>query len=114
MESAGAEQARRADENREWALKVERERDKARNAMAQAQGELDLKTLDFERMREQRDQLLKQLSAERALADRLGNALEKVPWTFVGREEQASEEWNAIVSWKEARGELKEAKGTLI
>jgi hypothetical protein len=30
MERAGAEQARRADENREWALKAERERDEAR------------------------------------------------------------------------------------
>ena len=29
MERAGAEQARRADENREWALKAERERDEA-------------------------------------------------------------------------------------
>lgn len=46
-----------------------------------------------------------QLSAERALADRLGNALEKIPWTFAGREEQASEEWNAVAAWKEARSE---------
>lgn len=30
MERAGAEQARRADENREWALKAEKERDEAR------------------------------------------------------------------------------------
>jgi hypothetical protein len=30
MERAGAEQARRADENREWALRAERERDEAR------------------------------------------------------------------------------------
>ena len=30
MERAGADQARRADENREWALKAERERDEAR------------------------------------------------------------------------------------
>lgn len=46
-----------------------------------------------------------QLSAERALADRLGNALEKIPWTFAGREEQASEEWNALAVWKEARND---------
>lgn len=45
------------------------------------------------------------LFAERALADRLGNALEKIPWTFAGREEQASEEWNALTAWKEARND---------
>ena len=45
------------------------------------------------------------LERERALADRLGNALEKIPWTFAGREEQASEEWNALAAWKEARSE---------
>lgn len=33
MERAGAEQARRADENREWALKAERERDEAKAAI---------------------------------------------------------------------------------
>lgn len=44
--------------------------------------------------------------SERALADRLGNALEKIPWTFAGREEQASEEWNALTAWKEARSEV--------
>lgn len=36
MERAGAEQARRADENREWALRAERERDEARDALAAA------------------------------------------------------------------------------
>ena len=34
MERAGAEQARRADENREWALRAERERDEAREELA--------------------------------------------------------------------------------
>ena len=51
------------------------------------------------------DRLERECDAERALADRLGNALEKIPWTFAGREEQASEEWNAIAAWKEARSE---------
>ena len=32
MERAGAEQARRADENREWAVRLERERDEARKS----------------------------------------------------------------------------------
>ena len=40
MERAGAEQARRADENREWALKAERERDDARNAFTIATDEM--------------------------------------------------------------------------
>ena len=39
MERAGAEQARRADENREWALRAERERDKAREECKEAQYE---------------------------------------------------------------------------
>ena len=47
---------RRWSKAQERAIDAERERDKARDAMSQAQGELDLKTLDFERMREQRDQ----------------------------------------------------------
>ena len=34
LERAGAEQARRADENREWALRAERERDEAREELA--------------------------------------------------------------------------------
>jgi len=33
MERAGAEQARRANENREWALRAERERDEAREEL---------------------------------------------------------------------------------
>ena len=33
MERAGAEQARRADTNREWGLRAERERDEAREAL---------------------------------------------------------------------------------
>lgn len=37
MERAGAEQARRADENREWALRAERERDEAREALREIQ-----------------------------------------------------------------------------
>ena len=51
------------------------------------------------------DRLEAELEAERAIADRLGNALEKIPWTFAGREKQASEEWNALAAWKEARSE---------
>ena len=54
---------------------------------------------------ELRQRLERERDSERALADRLGNALEKIPWTFAGREEQASEEWNAIAAWKEARSE---------
>ena len=36
MERAGAEQARRADENREWALRAERERDELQDALEHA------------------------------------------------------------------------------
>jgi hypothetical protein len=42
MERAGAEQARRADENREWALKAERERDEAREQVNRYRYNLDL------------------------------------------------------------------------
>lgn len=50
MERAGAEQARRADENREWALKAERERDEAREAAYEL-------AKQAERLRKERDQL---------------------------------------------------------
>lgn len=40
MERAGAEQARRADENREWALRAERERDEAREELNNIKKEL--------------------------------------------------------------------------
>lgn len=80
MESAGAEQARRADYNHEWALRAERERD-----------------------------------AERALADRLAEALEGI-WPFI--EEDIPHGCNStaymnaielcranITAWNEARSE---------
>jgi hypothetical protein len=54
MERAGAEQARRADENREWALKAERERDEAQEELEEAQmclkkaiTELDLASVEI-------------------------------------------------------------------
>ena len=89
------------------ASRLERERNEARNAMAQAQGELDLKTLDFERMREQRDKLAKQLAAERALADRLADALKELLYydlqdVNLGRLKSSRE---TLAAWKEARSE---------
>jgi transcriptional regulator with XRE-family HTH domain len=42
MERAGSEQARRADANREWALKAERERDEAREEVKLLKAILDL------------------------------------------------------------------------
>ena len=42
MERAGAEQARRADENREWALRAERERDEARAELADHKSALEI------------------------------------------------------------------------
>ena len=59
----------------------------------------------YEQMKMHAQRLERERDAERALADRLGNALEKIPWTFAGREEQASEEWNALAAWKEARND---------
>lgn len=44
MERAGAEQARRADENREWAVRLERERDEAREQRDQIENQLELMT----------------------------------------------------------------------
>jgi hypothetical protein len=40
----------------EFARKLERERDEARNKMADALQEVDLRTLDFERMKKERDE----------------------------------------------------------
>ena len=48
MERAGAEQARRADENREWALKAEKERDEAREYVDRYRERLDLTPMSWE------------------------------------------------------------------
>lgn len=100
----------------DFARRLERERDKARNAMAQAQGELDLKTLDFERMREQRDHLLKQLEAERAIADRLAALLQRNRDLYGGQQvdyqcgcsdcEYLGPIDEALAAWKESRSEV--------
>ena len=91
---------------------LERERNEARNAMAQARGELDLKTLDFERMREQRDKLSKQLAAERALADRLAEAIQNylvLDENIDATTDELNGSWeqlqSSITAWKEARSE---------
>ena len=89
---------------------LERELDEARNAMAHAQGELNLKTLDFERMREQRDKLSKQIAAERALADRLAEALRELCETLLADKprditELLNKAGDALAAWKEARSE---------
>jgi hypothetical protein len=116
MERAGAEQARRADENREWALKAERERDEARkeleeyrsiaesigavkavsekekaicernealNKMADALQEVDLRTLDYERMKQERDEALESRALRQILCDSQDEVLRL---TFENRE----------------------------
>ena len=116
MERAGAEQARRADENREWALKAERERDEARkeleeyrsiaenigadkavsekekaicernealNKMADALQEVDLRTLDYERMKQERDEALESRALRQSLCDSQDEVLRL---TFENRE----------------------------
>ena len=54
MERAGAEQARRADENREWALKAERERD-------EAIADRDILRIDAQREAEHHDRMVGEL-----------------------------------------------------
>ena len=46
----------------EFARVLERERDEARNKMADALQEVDLRTLDFERMKEERDEAREELN----------------------------------------------------
>ena len=89
------------------ASRLERERNETRNAMAQAQGELDLKTLDFERMREQRDKLAKQRDAERSLADRLAEILQLIAnEDYRGnRPHHCAVAYRGVKEWKEARSE---------
>ena len=53
---------------------------------------------------EQRDHLLKQLSTERALADRLAEELEKLAW--LAGHEVPNEAEKALAAWKEARSEV--------
>jgi hypothetical protein len=51
MERAGAEQARRADENREWALRAERERDEAMALSDERYGYWQDSIKEYEEMR---------------------------------------------------------------
>jgi len=54
----------------EFARVLERERDEARNKMADALQEVDLRTLDFERMKEERDDALSQIYQAECRAER--------------------------------------------
>jgi hypothetical protein len=49
----------------DFARKLERERDDARNKMADALQEVDLRTLDFERMKQERDEAREALEEEK-------------------------------------------------
>ena len=64
MERAGAEQARRADENREWALRAERERDEAREVASGL-------AKQAERIRKERDEARKEAEYHKARYDLL-------------------------------------------
>ena len=55
----------RYSEMRDHAQKLERERDEARNKMADALQEIDLRTLDFERMKQERDEAQNKLTLEK-------------------------------------------------
>lgn len=79
MERAGAEQARRADENREWALRAERERDEARKELNEIRAERDLARLSS-------------MESDKA-HDRMVGELEKV---YKERDEARA----AIVGWE--------------
>lgn len=49
----------------DFARKLERERDEARNKMADALQEVDLRTLDYERMKQERDEAREALEEEK-------------------------------------------------
>ena len=52
--------------------KICNERDEARNKMADALQEIDLRTLDFERTKQKRDELLIELEEYRSIAENIG------------------------------------------
>jgi uncharacterized coiled-coil DUF342 family protein len=54
-----------------FARKLERERDEARNKMADALQEVDLRTLDFERMKQERDEAREEIDRYREKLDLL-------------------------------------------
>ena len=100
--------------------RLERERDEARNAMAQAQCESDLKMLDLERIREQRDkyksaldkysedELTNTLQSLKNQRDELLKLLELFPgFTDDARVGDLWAEQAAVLlaAWKEARSE---------
>jgi chromosome segregation ATPase len=69
----------------ETSRKLERERDEARNKMADALQEVDLRALDFERMKEERDDALSQIYQAECRAER-----------FCQERDEAREELNNI------------------
>ena len=80
------------------ARRLERERDEARERADTM----------FAKHADILDQAREQLSAERALADRLAEELEKLAW--LAGHEVPNEAEKALAAWKEARSEVKEAK----
>ena len=62
--SVGLENADEECVPAEFGRKLERERDEARNKMADALQEVDLRTLDFERMKQERDEARENLDEE--------------------------------------------------
>lgn len=135
MESAGAEQARRADYNHEWALEVERERDDALRKLESLEESIsslahpnirillrqaESYALDVAKKHEKRYcEIKKQLTdsnvhlenitierdTERALADRLAADLNGL-WHHYSQTEASYEVIDeALNAWKEARSE---------
>ena len=140
MESAGAEQARRADYNHEWALEVERERDDALRKLESLEESItsldhpnirillrqaESYALDVAEKHEKRYcEIKKQLTdsnvhlenitiernSERALADRLADALISTD-AIIRKEVALIGQWDSPVIFKEALTAWKEARG---
>jgi len=94
MERAGAEQARRADENREWALRAEREHD-------EAIADRDILRIDAQREAEHHDRMVGELERVYQERDEARQAFSEL-WQYADAllpeiDEETLNRWNKCI-----------------
>ena len=92
------------------AERLRKERNESRNKMADALQEVDLRTLDFERMKQERDGLLLELEEYRSIAENIGavKAVSEKEKAIRERDEAMAERDRYKRQWEESRMETVE------
>jgi uncharacterized protein (DUF3084 family) len=99
--SVGLENADRECVSVEFARRIERERDEAREEMADALQEVDLRLLDLERMKQERDRARQKNSKLRYIAERAQTICQRL----------VSPQYADAGAVKQLRAELDQLKG---